>query len=1154
MSATGHRLLILPVFDRVEEVLQREAEEHGIVRADRSLTLSRLVDSFAETAIQRADLGSWWLGFRFASHAELAIVRRSVVRELAGELPDDQRQLITAGSLPRLLARFCSECAEGQVEPRELTSFVAEHEPHTPRLDLLAQLYARYRKGLASTRLLDDNDRLRLALEVCSSRQYPLPPVLDGVTQVVIRDVFDWSAARLALIVALSKRLVSELGPPERVRLVLPYSHEGQRLFHYMESALREIESRDDAPIELEFGAIEGLDSAPAAVAAALFRDGSRVAGDGIRLVAAPGVEQERRQVARTIRRLVDGGTLPDDITIGLRHPDPNWQAMASQLAEYGVPWRYRRGHNLSATPLFRHVMSLLEAVVEDLPKASMVRILTSAYSPRHIALGAGGGPGEESEGRSFRAADDRVAAILDAAGVRDLTTGADGRRSGYQVRLQAYLDRIQPEDVGKTGSLQGDLFAPGPIDRKALYFSRQKAQVDAILQRVSLLQGLARTRSAAQWARAMARLLDHRAFDPRPQLRQLHFQNSHADRPSTLDRAGLLAQGSGQQAWDKLQAVLEDLSGAEGAASLALSPAGFKALLQEIGDGLSLNPAGARGAAVVIAPLRQLAGARFSHLFIPHVNEGQFPAPPRIDPLFKDPERAAFNRWRRGRSRAPMAAFRLEEPQPDGERVPVRRTEDTLLLAVALGACTQRAQVSWITRDTIGRPQLPSLFIEALSDATGAPIEGEPVEVIPGNERIVTREEVSLLAAHHARLGLTTVDRATWSDLAQRIIGPERWLSVTHRARIELARHLFFTQPDGGEVHRAARPDIVPIDYLPHLGYVDHADLQEWVRTDRCRFDAERPTSATRLERYGACPARFFFQDVLGLRPDETADEEMSPLAKGTLLHDVVDNIYDALSDEEVESLGDLSAMAEAAPARLRRLLDQVMDDSITRLQREKHFGHPRLLALGWGQLRDAILDALLEWGSDKILFSAPPLRRELRFGDEPESALPIELPQRKIHVRGAIDRIDHAKGGHFVVTDYKLGKMSSPAYRGKVAAKGLHRTGFQLSLYGLAALRAFGDEVRTMTVQYYGFKDRKAAKLEWGTLQRVLGDALPPERRLILGGGGEETPFLEGLDAVIGGIDSGVFAPATRDCMVCDFAQQCRVTNRVRARGWPQ
>jgi len=1142
-AAPTQHLLVLPVFDGVEERLKARAIAATIVDPSRIVTFSAVVDALRESGERHADLGSWWSGRRFASEPELALLRRQAIAQAREGAPEELVEVLKARGLPRLLAKFVDECTEGSVETGELASFAASQSGSDgDRIALLSRLYRDYRRLLTKHRLLDDTDRLRIAQEVVSSQTYPLPALFEGVSTVEIRDIFDWSAARLSIVIGLAERLHAQLGPPERLHLVVPYSHSGQRLFHYMERALRELEARSDVHIEVSFEAVESTARGPSQLAVRLFDEDIGDLDSSCSLESAPTAAQEWRKVAREIRRTLEGGHSLDEICVALRHPEQDRESLTDALTAYGIPWRYRRGVSLHETDLFRHVTGLFTAVVEDLPKESLIRIMTSAFSNAPVRVEGRIEPvPRSSRARHPRA--DGVAATLGVAGVRDLVTGAEGKRSGYHVRLSNYLDRIRPDYVESgDGPIQGDLFTTPKQSRLSRWFASQERQVRTILQRVRSLSHLRGKRTARQWALDLSALLREPGFEPLPVLAGGRTQVLGTDGLDGHAQAAINALGEAQRSWVALQRILNNLAACEFADQVTLGPGGFRLLLSEVAEQVPLNPPGGRGAAVQILPIRQLVGRQFRVLFLPRMNEGIFPASVKIDPLFKDRQRVAFNRWRRGQAhgKPSFTGFPIEEPQPEDERIPVRRSKETLLLALALRSCCEQVFVSWATRDAVGRPLLPSLFVEALARAGAVEQEGEPLEVLPAPERIVSSHELSLVGC---RAGKSTAALSPeWMTVLSQLNGADWYRAVRAKTAVEMARNRFYETPNGGESLRAGG------DGSEYCGYVSSPEIRSWLSERRFAFGETSPASATRFERYGTCPSKFFFQDVLRIEPERHGDEEMDALGRGSLLHEVMDRLYMHLDSSE--GLGSLLQRSQSA---WNSMLDAAFADAIRHVEREKHLGHPKLREMATRTLRQLVIDALATFGPGGELPDGHPLAREWAFGYGEIPPLAVPLPNGKtVHFRGRVDRIDRKDRADLIVTDYKLGRLQS--YKGKLDLDKRHRVAFQLSIYALAALRLLDPPVNSIASQYYAFKDRKVATLDWLALKRLLGDLLPPEygpaERPLVG----EVTLAHGVQEVLEGIHTGQFPAATRDCHYCDFSPVCRAPERIRKRGWPQ
>jgi hypothetical protein len=125
--------------------------------------------------------------------------------------------------------------------------------------------------------------------------------------------------------------------------------------------------------------------------------------------------------------------------------------------------------------------------------------------------------------------------------------------------------------------------------------------------------------------------------------------------------------------------------------------------------------------------------------------------------------------------------------------------------------------------------------------------------------------------------------------------------------------------------------------------------------------------------------------------------------------------------------------------------------------------------------------------------------------------------------------------------VSDYKSGK--SGTYQSKLTPEQLDRTDFQLPIYAHAARTGLGAEA--VDVQFVCLADGFSAGLDWEALEPLVVESAPPPAPPVV-------DLRDGIRAVVDGIAEGVFAPAARTCRFCSFSDVCRVSARVRERGW--
>ena len=199
---------------------------------------------------------------------------------------------------------------------------------------------------------------------------------------------------------------------------------------------------------------------------------------------------------------------------------------------------------------------------------------------------------------------------------------------------------------------------------------------------------------------------------------------------------------------------------------------------------------------------------------------------------------------------------------------------------------------------------------------------------------------------------------------------------------------------------------------------------------------------SPTPLESWVASPYKFFLEHILRVRvlTDPDAAAEIDALAKGTLIHSILENYIQTVIDGEEPSLDRLLTIAD------RELLTA-------------HASAPGWLPQLWDKDRAAIRDDLVIWfqhdAADQADGWAPALV-ERKFGDDEAT---ITIAGGVVKFRGSIDRVDIHGDGRVRVTDYKSGQSKSYAdlTLDTPTDGGLK---FQLPVYGLFA-RTLGTDV---------------------------------------------------------------------------------------------
>jgi ATP-dependent helicase/nuclease subunit B len=240
------------------------------------------------------------------------------------------------------------------------------------------------------------------------------------------------------------------------------------------------------------------------------------------------------------------------------------------------------------------------------------------------------------------------------------------------------------------------------------------------------------------------------------------------------------------------------------------------------------------------------------------------------------------------------------------------------------------------------------------------------------------------------------------------------------------------------------------------------------------------RPWSASSLELWIACPAKWFVERML--RP-QRIEPDPEPLLRGGLAHAALADVLQGVRER--------TGSARLTPARLelaRELLSQAL---------ARHADAYPLSALaerlpGARRRLEADLERYLRHACAQAS-PLEPAHLELQFGFDQPDGLPALDLGGGVMLRGRIDRIDLAPGGEAVVYDYK-GASVTPGARWIADGK------VQLALYMHAAERLLGLRVIGGLYQPLGGGDLRAR----GALDGGAGVGLECVRTDLMDSGG--------------------------------------------------
>jgi ATP-dependent helicase/nuclease subunit B len=183
---------------------------------------------------------------------------------------------------------------------------------------------------------------------------------------------------------------------------------------------------------------------------------------------------------------------------------------------------------------------------------------------------------------------------------------------------------------------------------------------------------------------------------------------------------------------------------------------------------------------------------------------------------------------------------------------------------------------------------------------------------------------------------------------------------------------------------------------------------------------------SISQLEKYAGCPFKYFLDQVLYLNVVEEMEEGITPLEKGTILHEILFNFY---SDRRKNNLPPLFECTEdefqGAVDKLMYLTQEKINalpesDLFTFLEKE--------LILGTSATR-GIIHEFLDHERNRKLDVKPsyfevPIGKRIGKRQNTDSLLFSEenVQVGKNKIRGKVDRID-VSDKHFTIIDYKTG-----------------------------------------------------------------------------------------------------------------------------------
>ncbi len=483
----------------------------------------------------------------------------------------------------------------------------------------------------------------------------------------------------------------------------------------------------------------------------------------------------------------------------------------------------------------------------------------------------------------------------------------------------------------------------------------------------------------------------------------------------------------------------------------------------------------------VEVEDLMQVRGVPFDVVVLPGLVEQGFPKVPRQDPLLLDEERRILNEMHAGKAHIPEKA--------------VGRLEEKLLFLLAARSARECLilTASHLHPGT-GAPRVPSAYLH------------ETLRAVTGQRQTEWDKELPFLRKVAVSDWIRDGERTRVDDLEEllsRFQEARQGNPLPAQAYVE-DKPFFFEARELLKERQGSRR------FTPYDGvFQDAAAIAALGQAHSLR---EKTLSASRLETYAACPLRYFYRYVLGLKilPEPERVFQMDPAEKGNLMHGVL---------EETLSRGAKEGWLKTRDAeKAGHVLEEEAQKAFKQLEKEGMPGSPALWQ--WSQF---IVRKDLERALGKVLEDKDwtPVDFEKGFGRPGQPEVVFQTPQGTFRLEGWMDRVDRSPDGKQLrVVDYKTG--SKEGFKKDSVKDG---TKIQMPLY-LWACRTLYPGVTPEKAVY----EFLTAKGDYGSVGFDASDWKKVEE-----------PLTALLTTAAKAVDQGLFPAAAKACKQCDYKILC-------------
>ncbi len=782
---------------------------------------------------------------------------------------------------------------------------------------------------------------------------------------------------------------------------------------------------------------------------------------------SAPGEARECVEIARRVLDRAKAGVRFDDMAVLLRSPGTYRAPLEDAFRRAGVPVWFTSGQP-RPDPAGRALLALLSCAEEGLSARRFSEYLSLSQVPQP---GADGAP-PEARREAFERPDASETLLPPGPSLPPPAEAPPGDLEAPAVLGQLRAPRrwekliIEAAVIGGTDRWRRRLLGLRAMRVK----SRQNpTATDAQKERVD--------RELAELA-----ALEHFAL---PLLDALAALPKHA--PWGEWRAALQQLTTRALKYPtRVLSVLNELAPMDPVGPLELSE--VRGVLTRRLSEVTEPPEGRRHGHVFVGPVESARGLSFDTVFVPGLAERVFPQKIREDPLLADEQREALH--------------------PLLEVARGRVASERHALQLAVGAARARAVLSYPRVDAEhARPRVPSFY--ALEAARA--VQGR----LPGFEALQRQAEASSrirLSWPAPALAAQAIDETEF-DLAVLDGILSARTSVKGRGR-----YLVKTNPHLARALRARYARWQTSTWTPNDGFVKPG------AAGRTALEAHqpsaRPFSPTSLEQYAACPYKFFLSALVRLSPLEIPGEmeELGPLEKGSMAHEVQFQLLSALRADGVEvNAQTLTQVQLRLHEVVKEVAADVYDEFKPAIERVWLDGVHTLEADLREWLKRVAEDVEWKPAHFELSFGLP--GRDVDTQDPRSTPSPVTLVEG-LQVRGSIDLVEKGRAGMLRACDYKTGRAR--AEEDNVIGGGRH---LQPLLYALVLEKLFPEATVAGGRLFY-------------TTQ--VGGYRSVETRLEAS---SREAFGQVARTIRGALEVGFFpaAPDKDECRWCDFKAVC-------------